>query len=153
MRSQKIEISLFPNEKQFRVYRIERRRYHPPKIFREDLPALLCIDEKTHGSGIGLPFARSLAELHKGSLTLGSRPDGMTLFIAELPVCQPRVFVIPSSENTINPEEKQQGRCTAHGRKNGSSQKEKRADAEDNEEFLFFVARQLKPDYNCTPCK
>lgn len=146
--SQKIEISLFPNEKQFRVTVLNDGDTIPQKFSEKIFLPFFRIDEKTHGSGIGLPFARSLAELHKGSLTLGSRPDGMTLFIAELPVCQPRVFVIPSSENTINPEENNKADVPHMEEKMGLRKRKNVLIAEDNEEFLSFVARQLKPDYN-----
>jgi signal transduction histidine kinase len=40
---------------------------------------------RTTGTGLGLPIARALAELHGGSLELGSEPGGGTTFLVTLP--------------------------------------------------------------------
>ncbi|HVY74013.1 MAG TPA: two-component regulator propeller domain-containing protein, partial [Puia sp.] len=44
--------------------------------------------EKYTGTGIGLPLARSLAELHKGKLELKQASNGLNLFLLSLPVHQ-----------------------------------------------------------------
>ncbi|MCH5719528.1 sensor histidine kinase [Niabella hibiscisoli] len=38
------------------------------------------------GSGVGLAFAKSLAELHRGTIALESEPDKGTVFTVRLPV-------------------------------------------------------------------
>ena len=42
------------------------------------------------GTGIGLAIARSLTELHKGTLELREPEDGMNLFVLELPIHSPK---------------------------------------------------------------
>ncbi|RYG42189.1 MAG: response regulator, partial [Chitinophagaceae bacterium] len=44
--------------------------------------------DKQSGTGIGLSLARSLAELHKGSLTVKPSENGMNIFLLSLPVVQ-----------------------------------------------------------------
>lgn len=44
--------------------------------------------QKQKGTGIGLSIARSLAELHKGSLVLGEPVNGLNTFILSLPFTQ-----------------------------------------------------------------
>jgi signal transduction histidine kinase len=41
---------------------------------------------KARGGGLGLPIARRTAELHGGSLTLASPPDGGAIFTLTLPL-------------------------------------------------------------------
>lgn len=45
-------------------------------------------DGKQSGTGIGLALARSLAELHKGSLTVDDPQDDMNVFVLVLPIHQ-----------------------------------------------------------------
>ena len=55
----------------------------------------------THkGTGIGLAIARSLTELHKGTLTLKEPENGMNIFILEL--------YIKNGENSLKLIEKKQ---------------------------------------------
>ena len=44
------------------------------------------VDETTQGTGLGLPFVRSLAELHEGNVTIADNPHGLTQFVLELPI-------------------------------------------------------------------
>jgi signal transduction histidine kinase len=50
--------------------------------------------EKQRGTGIGLALARSLTQLHKGTLQLGEPRDGMNVFSLCMPVHQDREFDI-----------------------------------------------------------
>ena len=57
------------------------------KIF-ETFVRLKATDSQ-QGSGLGLALARSLAQLHNGSLRLGASDDDMNVFILTLPFKQP----------------------------------------------------------------
>lgn len=57
--------------------------------------------EKQSGSGIGLALARSLAELHKGSLNLSMPENNMNIFTLTLPVRQDREWQIGTGERLV----------------------------------------------------
>jgi ligand-binding sensor domain-containing protein/signal transduction histidine kinase len=66
--------------------------------------------EKQRGTGIGLALARSLTQLHKGSLRLAEPRDGMNVFLLQMPVHQDREFDIsiryeplPQPDNQYTP--------------------------------------------------
>jgi signal transduction histidine kinase len=49
-------------------------------------------NKATQGWGIGLPFARSVAEGHGGSIAVDSGPDTGTTFLIDVPIdCRPFV--------------------------------------------------------------
>ncbi|MCR4569254.1 MAG: response regulator, partial [Bacteroidales bacterium] len=52
---------------------------------------------KTQGTGLGLPFARSLAALHHGRLYLDTWVPEWNSFVLELPVHQPDAVALPAS--------------------------------------------------------
>ncbi|WP_262245274.1 hybrid sensor histidine kinase/response regulator transcription factor [Parapedobacter soli] len=104
------------------------------------------LDEKTQGSGLGLAFSKSLAELHNGDLYL-PQSASETCFVFELPIrqaCHERV------EDTI-------GTATADYPLQQIAEVDEllRLDVkraillvEDNVEFRQFVASQLQSDYH-----
>jgi signal transduction histidine kinase/ligand-binding sensor domain-containing protein len=57
--------------------------------------------DKQRGTGIGLALARSLTQLHKGSLGLLAARDGMNVFALTVPVHQDKEFNLHEPSNTI----------------------------------------------------
>ena len=98
--------------------------------------------ENQTGTGIGLALARSLTELHNGSLNLNTSDGTMNSFVLKLPIHQEKEFRLrpKSAQNwvadetisnvTISPN---QGNCILL--------------VEDSEELLDFVAKELKEEY------
>jgi signal transduction histidine kinase len=53
--------------------------------------------EKQKGTGIGLALARSLAELHKGTLNLKESNNGLNVFILCLPLQQDKTDAVAAA--------------------------------------------------------
>lgn len=94
------------------------------------------------GTGIGLALARSLAELHDGTLILDDTVS-CNRFILDLP-CQSRHAVVPGSIPGREPEEAQN---TAGTPLTARQPRYTVLVAEDNPEMLQFVVKQLSPVY------
>lgn len=98
--------------------------------------------ENQTGTGIGLALARSLTEMHNGSLNLNTSDGTMNNFVLQLPIHQEKEFRLrpKTAQNwdtdesitnvTISPN---QGNCILL--------------VEDSEELLDFVAKELKEEY------
>jgi DNA-binding response OmpR family regulator len=96
--------------------------------------------EKQPGTGIGLPLARSLAELHKGVLDLKKPENSLNVFLLALPIHQDQEFVLQSEETAIiAPDED-----PVNGK---DPSRPVILFAEDNKEILDFVARELQSEY------
>ncbi|WP_188929190.1 hybrid sensor histidine kinase/response regulator transcription factor [Puia dinghuensis] len=96
--------------------------------------------EKQPGSGIGLPLARSLAELHKGILDLKKPENDLNIFLLVLPIHQDKEFVLQNDEAaTILP----------NGRPEEGPDPSRPVIlfVEDNKEILDFVSRELQCQY------
>lgn len=95
------------------------------------------------GTGIGLPLARSLAELHKGVLELKDTQDNMNVFQLSIPIHQ---------ENEINLQEYESFETTATeeavGQESTDPGKMPLLLVEDNKEILQFIQRELSSQYN-----
>ena len=105
------------------------------------------MDESRQGSGMGLPFARSLTELHGGTIRIDPVKT-MTAFVIELPINQQRTIKLLEDEEFIQSngllKEKNAGI-------NGSSHlmyRETILLVEDSPEFIQFTSNQLGPDYH-----
>ncbi len=91
-------------------------------------------------SGIGLSLARSLSELHNGTLTFEER-DELNCFILNLPVIpadeapieEPVSSTVPAAEENHSEDEKQSGEVILL--------------VEDNTELLCFMANKLKQQF------
>jgi ligand-binding sensor domain-containing protein/signal transduction histidine kinase/DNA-binding response OmpR family regulator len=99
--------------------------------------------EKQSGTGIGLPLARSLAELHKGVLDLKHPQNNLNVFLLTLPIHQDNEISFHNYETPASV----------------SNQKEMVNEefdtlkpflllVEDNKEILSFIEGELKPAYN-----
>jgi ligand-binding sensor domain-containing protein/signal transduction histidine kinase/DNA-binding response OmpR family regulator len=98
--------------------------------------------DKQPGTGIGLPLARSLAELHKGVLDLKKPEKDLNVFLLVLPIHQEQEFVLQNeaADNTVLNEVPQPEDAP------GPS-KPVILFVEDNKEILDFVSRELQCEY------
>jgi len=143
----KVFVQLLPFNSEDKVFSIEIRNdgfmipyEQKEKIFQPFYR--LKETDKQPGTGIGLPLARSLAELHKGVLDLRKPEKDLNVFLLVLPIHQEQEFVLPNgtAENTLP---------------NELSQPEEGPDpskpvllfVEDNKEILDFVSRELQCEY------
>ena len=91
------------------------------------------------GTGLGLPFARTLAEMHNGRLFVdGSRSD-VNSFVLEIPKDQPRKVSIKSApvqpEPEVMPSEIDNSRHTV-------------LVVEDSAEMRYYLGKELSGEYN-----
>lgn len=96
----------------------------------------------TTGTGIGLALSRSLAELHQGTLTMGTEENNNT-FCLTLPIAQDMIF-------TLTPEEKAEESSANDLRIEQPEKGDNRPTVlvvEDNLDMLAFVVRQLSKEY------
>lgn len=94
------------------------------------------------GTGLGLPLARSLAEMHEGSLTLEKSPAGLIIFRLRLPVNQP---------NSLKLEEEKAEVLTNPASERKYVTQESRPTVlvvEDNTEMLHFIGQEINVHYN-----
>ena len=61
-----------------------------PKVFEEFFQVATALQAGVKGSGLGLPFARRVAHILGGELTLSSIPGEGSTFTLELPLRGPR---------------------------------------------------------------
>ncbi|MFC4871060.1 two-component regulator propeller domain-containing protein [Negadavirga shengliensis] len=92
------------------------------------------------GTGLGLPLAKSLAEMHGGKLYLDTKEREANVFILELPIQQKKAIHL----NEIPPAIPESRMVEEEIRKYG---KPTLLVVEDNKELLDFLAGQLKPDH------
>lgn len=123
-----------------------------PIVMRENIfrPFVQYRDGKdiVPGTGIGLALARSLAELHQGTLTMDQDME-CNRFILSIPIRHQTASDVLEEEHREKPvydEEDNETRIM-------SSDKDKKEVAsvlivEDNKDMLAFVARQLSPLYH-----
>lgn len=114
---------------------------HSERIF----DPFVKLDENSLGTGIGLPFARTLIEAHKGRIYLDvTQPD--VTFVIVLPIRQEMSITLTENFNDdhlAEEEKKEIGVVVLPG----SEHRKVILSVEDNEEFQNFMASQLKTDY------
>ena len=96
---------------------------------------------KANGTGLGLPFARSLAELHGGQLFLDTERADCNSFVLELPVSQQAPIVM----DTAPAVDADQDQDSAADRDNS---RHTLLIVEDSAEMRGYLARELSDDYN-----
>lgn len=102
-------------------------------------------NSKEPGTGIGLPLARSLAELHKGTLELKRSEFDQNTFLLSIPIHQ-------DYELDLNKEDHRglSGSTGTNeaGQNAASPNKPNVLLVEDNTEILSYLGRELSQDYN-----
>jgi CheY-like chemotaxis protein len=100
--------------------------------------------EKEAGTGVGLPLAKALVELHKGNLELKTTRDEWNLFILSLPIHQD--MEIDLKDHSAD-EMSGENEMIADPEDMVDSNKPTILVVEDNKEILSFIQRELWPNY------
>ena len=90
------------------------------------------------GTGLGLPLARALAELHGGRLYLDADRTDMNSFVLELPVEHPEQVEVPQPTLLEEGKEFQEYDNT----------RSSLLFVEDNQEFRLYLAQEFSEEYN-----
>ena len=118
------------------VVRVDSNGWPIPEAEREKIFEKFYQGGK--GTGLGLPLARTLAELHGGRLYLDTERTDRNSFVLELPVDHPeQVEVMPS----VQAEE-------AKELSEYDSTRSSLLIVEDNQEFRLYLAREFNEEYN-----
>lgn len=126
----------------------------PSDLARKIFEPFFQIEENTsikakQGTGLGLPLAKSLAEMHHGSLVLESDPT-LNRFVLELPIKQKEAIHFGEEMEAI-PEIKDSEESIPPSDKEVISKKKSSLPAillvEDNKELLKFLGEKLKGQY------
>jgi ligand-binding sensor domain-containing protein/signal transduction histidine kinase/DNA-binding response OmpR family regulator len=100
--------------------------------------------EKEAGTGIGLPLAKALAELHNGKLELKSIAEGTNLFLLSLPIHQEQEIDLHYGKEEAGENEERREEALA----STDPSKPVILLVEDNREILGFIQRELSGTYN-----
>lgn len=140
-----VSVSLESRENRFRLVVANDGDRIPPEYAERIFDPFVKLDENSLGTGIGLPFARTLIEAHKGRIFVDvNRPQ--TTFVLELPVRQEVAITMMGESEEELPAEEGQRLADAVALPDFSHRKVLLS-VEDNEEFQNFMAGQLKADY------
>ncbi len=99
-------------------------------------------NSKEQGTGIGLPLARSLAELHKGTLELKRSELDQNTFLLSIPIHQD--YELDLNRDTEGPAEAESAQIIEQTNPN----KPNVLLVEDNTEILGYLGRELALEYN-----
>jgi ligand-binding sensor domain-containing protein/signal transduction histidine kinase/CheY-like chemotaxis protein len=143
-----VRIKLLPFSSEDPFFNIEVRNdgYIIPEQLKEKVfEAFYRIKEteKEAGTGIGLPLARSLAQLHNGSITLKTSGDKQNIFLLSLPILQERVINLHKDEK-----ENSNDADNKNDLKSFDQTKPILLLVEDNKEILNYIKQELTDKYN-----
>jgi DNA-binding response OmpR family regulator len=119
-----------------------------PSIPKEQINRIFLpfvkLDENASGTGLGLPFAKSLVEVHQGKIYVDTSCEFVT-FVIELPLRQEMSFSLNDNAKEDIPldENKDETNDVMPFEKD----KKVILSVEDNEEFQLFMINQLKKEY------
>ena len=117
----------------------------PPEQAERIFEPFIKLHPQRPGSGIGLPFTRTLAATHGGRIFLDTEaPD--TSFVLEFPLAQEHSIHLPDPPSEAPEPEKplpETGEETSDG-----EEKKRILLVDDNEEFLAYLRRQLSAKYD-----
>ena len=137
---EKIDLTLSENGEFFTVSVVNDGDMIPEEMNEKIFNPFYKVNENTEGFGIGLPYVRSLAELHSGCVSLVHRNDNLTEFVVELPVAQENTIRLTEDRN-VDDEAKNyvQGESLSYG---------KTVLLVDNDtSFVDFMSRQMSVKY------
>ena len=141
-----IEITLERNEIDFTV-RINNDGDPIPEQFVEKIfEPFFKINSNMYGSGIGLPFVKSLVELHKGTVYCDKLQTDKVSFVVTLPIIQDYSLKIVDNETYTIEDEKALEQLYIDDKE--SSLLPTVLAVEDNEEFQHFLCSQLSHKYH-----
>lgn len=143
-----VTIKLLPFSSEDSMFNIETRNdghtiseQHKEKIFEPFFR--IKETEKEAGTGIGLPLARSLAQLHKGNILLKTSEEHENIFLLSLPIHQ-------ETGINLNKDNEEDGADILA--KNSLTEidlsKPNLLLVEDNKEILNYIGQELKQKYN-----
>lgn len=144
-----IRVRLEGGETHFRLSVCNDGKLIPPEMREEIFKPFIQYREdqsqQVSGTGIGLALARSLAELHGGTLVMDEAMTEVNCFVLTLPLCHERVLSLaPNEKMTPEEEKEEQGKETTSA---GEAFRHTLLVVEDNPEMLRFVVKRLSPLY------
>ncbi|HET7119457.1 MAG TPA: response regulator, partial [Hanamia sp.] len=145
---EKASIKLLPFSSEDTFFKIEVRNdgHIIPEQYKEKIfEAFYRIKEteKEAGTGIGLPLARSLTQLHNGSIVIKTSDDKQNIFLLSLPIHQ-------ETEINLHKTEEENATVTLHESplKPIDSTRPVVLLVEDNKEILNYIQNELADKYN-----
>lgn len=140
-----VSVTLESRENSFRLIVANDGDRIPPEHAERIFDPFVKLDENSLGTGIGLPFARTLIEAHKGRIFVDASRQQAT-FVLELPLRQEVVITLMGDNDEEPPTEEGHSLAGAVALPD-FSHRHVLLSVEDNEEFQNFMAGQLKADY------
>ncbi|PST83018.1 hybrid sensor histidine kinase/response regulator [Pedobacter yulinensis] len=98
------------------------------------------LSEKESGTGIGLPLAAALTQLHEGTLEVHADEQGMNVFVLQLPLHHNKEFKLPETTGAAALPEKREEKVKADERCRVLL-------VEDHDEIRHFTFQLLSPYY------
>lgn len=96
------------------------------------------LDRNIPGSGLGLPYARTLAATHGGSIYLDTSSDE-TCFVISMPLAQEASLSMETADDSPGP--------VRSSGESGTENREKILVVDDNEDFRAFLSRKIGQEY------
>ncbi len=145
----KVSVRMLPFSSEDSQFHIEFKNdgYKIPSDLREKIfePFFRIKEtEKEAGTGVGLPLAKALVELHKGNLELTPTRDEWNLFILSLPIHQ-EMEIDLKNHNTDDVSNENERVTSPENMVDYN--KPMILVVEDNKEILSFIQKELWPNY------
>lgn len=142
-----IRLQLQPDEAFFEICVVNDGKVIAPHLREKIFEPFYQIEDNEanqirSGTGLGLPLARSLAELHQGQLLLQVGGDGFNCFVLRLPVRQQTALSLPKDQ--VIPEKKEANLLPSIP---GVDLQPSLLVVEDDGEMQTFIVNKLKKTY------
>lgn len=142
-----VTIKLLPFSSEDNLFHIEVRNdghtiseHHKEKIFEPFFR--IKETEKEAGTGIGLPLARSLAQLHNGNIQLKTSEEKENIFLLSLPIHQ------ETEINFKKGNEEEENFIAKDFSSEANLSRPNLLLVEDNKEILNYIGQELQQKYN-----
>jgi len=142
-----INIRFEPDDDKFKIEIKNDGEPIPPEMTEKIFEPFFKMDESSQGSGLGLPFARSLIELHGGVIYVDPQ-QSMSTFVVRLPIKQQMAIRLLDNEEDINDYEQIDEKSVSTNPTQNKDERKIILLVEDNPEFLQFTANMLETDYH-----